>query len=125
METLLDPSVLYAPVVLPMLDEVAVHGLAHITGGGLPGNTTRILPSELDAVIDAGSWPRPPVFAWLSARGEIPEEEMFRTFNMGIGFVVVVESADADRIIDLAGNLGLGAWVIGRVAPGTGDVVVS
>ncbi len=121
-ETLLEPSVLYTPVVGRLLAAVDVHGMAHVTGGGLPGNVARILPPGCDAVIDATTWDTPPVFAAIASIGAIARDEMFRTFNMGIGFVVVVASRDADAALDALRHDRRRAFVIGEITPGTGGV---
>ncbi|MFQ5555522.1 MAG: phosphoribosylformylglycinamidine cyclo-ligase [Acidimicrobiia bacterium] len=123
-EALLAPSLLYAPAVLTVLNEVPVHGLAHITGGGLPGNVGRILSAEQDAVLERRAWPTPAVFDWLRIMGEIPDEEMFRTFNMGVGFAVVVDPSDATATVDLLAAAGAEAWPIGRIVSGDGSVII-
>ncbi len=110
----------YLPVMTPLLSRV--HGLAHITGGGLPGNVNRTLPPTLDAVIDTASWPVPNTFAVLAAGGQVPAAEMFRTFNMGIGLVVLCDEADAGAVLEGAAAAGIGAWRIGHTARGTGQV---
>ncbi len=122
-DVLLEPSVLYTPAVLAVLAEHEVHGMAHITGGGLPGNLPRILPAECDAVIDADAWTPPAVFAALQQLGNVPGLEMFRTFNMGIGFAIVLPEAAAASVIDLLSAHDRPAGVIGWIEPGSGSVV--
>lgn len=111
--TLLEPSVIYAPRVMEAVATGAVHAAAHITGGGIPGNLPRALPDGLGAVIDTATWERPAVFDLMAGRG-VPEDEMYRVFNMGIGFCLVV---DADRVEDVTG---LGGSVIGEIVLGSG-----
>ncbi len=95
-DELLRPSVIYAPAVRALAAERAIHGVAHVTGGGLPGNVPRMLPAHLDAVIDRATWDVPAIFGEIARAGGIDESEMDRVFNLGIGMVVAVASADAD-----------------------------
>ncbi len=123
-EVLLEPSVLYTPAVMQLLDAVAVRGMAHVTGGGLPGNIPRILPDGCAAVIDTDTWVPPAVFSAVQQLGNVPGAEMFRTFNMGIGFVVVVAADAADVAISTARSAGHEAVVIGTVTEGAGTVTL-
>ena len=112
---LLNPTIIYAPLVKKLLDEVPVMGMAHITGGGIPGNLPRCIPEGLKVDVDYNSWPMPKLFSKIMLAGEIPEEEMKKTFNMGIGYCVVVPanvSEDAQSIIK---TYGLNSWIIGEV----------
>jgi phosphoribosylformylglycinamidine cyclo-ligase len=95
-DLLLPPTRLYAEDVRGLRERCDVRALAHVTGGGIPGNLPRVLPARLGAVLDAGSWERPPVFAWLDEQG-VPEEEQRRVFNLGIGYCAVVPAAEAER----------------------------
>ena len=119
-ETLLAPSVVYAPAIAALLEGVRPHGMAHITGGGLAGNVARILPGGCDAVIETRSWQPPPVFAAVAAMGGIDRDEMFAVFNMGVGFVVV--TGDADAVVASLTASGREASVIGHVVAGGGAV---
>lgn len=101
-----------------------IHAMAHITGGGLPGNLSRALPSNANAVIDAGTWEVPTVFSVLEAAGKVPRDEMFRVFNMGVGMVVIAPASHADEIIGSARVAGAVGWVMGEVKSGTGEVVI-
>jgi phosphoribosylformylglycinamidine cyclo-ligase len=101
-----------------------IHAMAHITGGGLPGNLSRALPSNANAVIDAGTWEVPTVFSALEAAGKVPRDEMFRVFNMGVGMVVIAPASHADEIIGSARVAGAVGWVMGVVKSGTGEVVI-
>ncbi len=118
-EVVLAPSVVYAPAIVDLVAAVEVHGMAHVTGGGLPGNIPRILPAGCDAVIETGSWEVPPVFAAIQHLGGVPDEDMYSTFNMGIGFVVVVPPAAADATIASLARHGHLALPIGTITDGS------
>ena len=114
-DALMAPTTIYVKPVLALLKTHAVHAMAHITGGGLTENIIRVIPDGLGLAIDASSWPLPPVFDWLMREGAVPREEMWRTFNCGIGFVLVVPPGAVSAIEgDLDGH-GLGHWRIGEV----------
>ena len=113
----------YLPAVRPVLG--TIHAMAHITGGGLPGNVNRALPPTLDAEIDTGSWQVPNLFARLQQAGRVARDEMFRTFNMGVGMVVITAPADGETIVRSAQSVGVSAWPLGRVLPGTGRVILN
>ncbi|CAN5281806.1 phosphoribosylformylglycinamidine cyclo-ligase [soil metagenome] len=100
----------------------AVNALAHITGGGLPGNLARVLPEGCDAVVETSTWTIPHAFRVLADAGGVDREEMFRTFNMGVGMVVAASSEKADRVMHGLAGSGCKAWVLGEVAPGSGRV---
>ena len=119
-EVLLEPTRIYVRSVRKLLETIDVKGMAHITGGGLTENTHRMFPEQLQAELAAVSWRRPPLFDWLAAEGGIDEAEMLRTFNCGIGFVLVVAPDDVDAALASLGESGETATVIGRVAPRTG-----
>lgn len=119
-EVLLTVHRSYLRALLPVL--ARVHAMAHITGGGLPGNVNRALPDGLDAVIDTGTWEVPQVFATLAKEGNVPAEEMYRVFNMGIGMIVMAAPDDADQVIQSARVEGITAWVAGEVERGGGNV---
>lgn len=118
-EVLLAPSVLYSPVVADLL-ALRPHGLVHITGGGIPGNVPRILPDHLDAVIDTTAWAPPDVFGALARLGAISQHDMFRTFNMGVGFIVMLPPTDVAAATDIIATHGRSAFVIGEIVPGSG-----
>jgi phosphoribosylformylglycinamidine cyclo-ligase len=99
--------------------------MAHITGGGLPGNLDRALPATLDAYVDSGTWEVPPVFVALQEAGKVARAEMFRVFNMGVGMIVIARAENADEIIGAARVAGTTGWVAGEVRPGTGEVVIA
>jgi phosphoribosylformylglycinamidine cyclo-ligase len=112
----------YLRAVEPVLGRI--HAMAHITGGGLPGNLNRALPDHLDAVVDTASWTVPKLFRVLEEAGSVAREEMFRAFNMGVGLVVVLDPADVDAVIDSARTGGVKGWRLGRVTHGSGAVVL-
>ncbi len=124
-EMLLTPTRIYVRSILQLLNEVDVRAIAHITGGGLPGNLPRVMPADTRAIIDSGSWQRPPVFDWLQEQGSVEDEEMYRTFNCGIGMVVVVPVGDADAACDHLRASGEDARVIGTVESRQGSPEVS
>jgi phosphoribosylformylglycinamidine cyclo-ligase len=123
-EVLLAPSVVYAPAVTNALARTKPHGLAHITGGGLPGNIARILPEGTDAIIERDRWEVPDVFAVIQELAAVPAQEMFRVFNMGIGFVAVATEADVDRIVKGFKSHHHEVSVIGRIVEGAGNVEI-
>src|SRR5690606_26283009 len=112
-DLLLEPSVIYTPLVLEATSTGAVRSAAHITGGGIPGNLPRALPEGTGAVIDTSTWERPQVFDLIEGRG-VPRDEMFRVFNMGIGFCLVVARDSAEEVLRLGGSL------VGEVVAGSG-----
>ncbi|HUR91220.1 MAG TPA: phosphoribosylformylglycinamidine cyclo-ligase [Gemmatimonadaceae bacterium] len=113
----------YLRVLAPVLPRV--HAMAHITGGGIPGNLDRALPPALDAVVDTASWRVPHVFQVIESGGVGDRAEMFRTFNMGVGMMVVAAAGDADAVIAAAVAAGVDAWVAGGIRAGSGRVVLS
>ncbi len=124
---LLTPTRIYARAVRSVLRHYkvksVVHGIAHITGGGMLENIERIVPAEVDVQIARNSWTIPPVFPWLQRLGDVDTDEMFRVFNMGIGLVLIVSSYYADAIRRLLNDQQLASWQIGQVVPGRGHVV--
>jgi phosphoribosylformylglycinamidine cyclo-ligase len=117
-ERLLAPTRIYVKPVLALLEKVRVKGLAHITGGGITENIPRVLPQGLDATIDTSSWQPGAVFDFLQEQGGIETAEMRRTFNCGVGMVVVVAAQDVDEAIALLTRNGESAWQVGSIAPG-------
>ena len=100
-----------------------VHAMAHITGGGLPGNLDRSLPPTLDAVVDTTSWEIPNVFRVLEAAGGVARDEMYRAFNMGVGMVVITDESGAAQVRTSARAAGVESWMLGRIVEGTGQVI--
>jgi phosphoribosylformylglycinamidine cyclo-ligase len=112
---LLTPTTIYAKVVKELLNEAPVLGMAHITGGGIPENLPRCLPKGLKAHVDYNSWRLPELFSKIQLAGEIPEEDMKTTFNMGIGYCLVVPDEGVYDAQDVVASYGLESWVIGEV----------
>src|SRR4051794_20739090 len=121
-DELLEPSVIYAPAVAALLRAVDVRAVAHITGGGLPGNLGRVLPAGAEAVLSRRSWEVPPIFGEIQRLGSIEDTEMARGFNLGIGMVVVVPETDVFKAIDVLRSQGHRAAEIGTVQTGDGSV---
>ena len=113
----------YLAAVKPVLDRI--HAMAHITGGGLPENLDRALPQSLDAVIDTSSWKVPAVFRVLQEAGSVEPAEMFRTFNMGVGMVVICAPSDAKAVLSAASAAGVAGWILGTLRSGSGAVILS
>jgi len=122
-DTLLSIHRSYLTAVKPSLP--SIHAMAHITGGGLPGNLDRSLPAGLDAAVDSTTWEIPPLFMALEEAGNVSREEMYRVFNMGVGMVVIAGKDDTDGIIGRARVAGVTGWVMGDVRAGSGNVVIS
>ena len=122
-EVLLRVHQSYLKALHPVLGRV--HAMAHITGGGLPGNLNRALPPSLDAVVETSSWKVPNLFARLERAGAVPRSEMYRTFNMGVGMVVITDSANVDAVIRSAKDAGIHAWTLGRTVRGSGQVILA
>jgi phosphoribosylformylglycinamidine cyclo-ligase len=127
-DVLLEPTRIYVRSIVKLLSKYkvksVVHGMAHITGGGLVGNIPRVLPKGCDAVIKKSSWPVPKIFTFLQKAGPVEEAEMFRVFNMGIGYVLIVAEDFADSIAKKLSRLGEKVYRIGRITTGTGIVVL-
>ncbi len=123
-EALMKPTRLYVKNVLAALAQHSIKALAHITGGGLLENIPRVLPEGLSAEIQQGSWPQTELFAWLQKTAGIDAHEMNRTFNNGIGMVVVIAAAEAEACAKTLRDLGETVYTIGNIAPRTGDAVV-
>ena len=124
-DELLRPSVIYAPTVLDVIASgVDVHAVAHITGGGLPGNLPRVLASDVDAILDRSSWETPRIFSEIQVAGAVSDDEMAKVFNLGLGMVIVVSEADAQATVEAAERAGRRASVVGRLVAGAGRVVI-
>ncbi len=122
-DTLLEPTRIYVKSILNLLRDFNIKGIAHITGGGLLENIPRILPKHCKAVIEKDSWDKPAIFEMLREGGNIPEHEMYRTFNYGIGMTLVVPGKDCEDIIGRLAGLGDQAQVIGEIIPAEEPVV--
>jgi phosphoribosylformylglycinamidine cyclo-ligase len=113
----------YLSALRPVLSHV--HAMAHITGGGLPGNLNRALPAAMEAIVDTKSWEIPNVFRQLARAGDVDRQEMFRAFNMGVGMVVIAPEASAAEIIRVASAAGVRTWRLGEVRRGSGQVILT
>jgi phosphoribosylformylglycinamidine cyclo-ligase len=113
----------YLAAVRPVFGDI--HAMAHITGGGLPGNVHRVLPPTVDAVLDTSSWAVPSEFAVLADAGGIGRDEMFRAFNMGVGMVVISAPAATSRVLDSARAAGVDAWQLGQIVRGEGRAILN
>jgi len=112
----------YLATLRPVLGRI--HAMAHITGGGLPGNLNRALPADLDAVVDTTTWDIPNVFRQLERAGGVERAEMFRAFNMGVGMVIVTDDAGAEAVLARAQVTGITGWRLGHVVRGSGSVII-
>ena len=120
-DTLLTPTQLYGALVRALLAaEVPLRGMAHITGGGLPENLPRCLPSGVRAVVNPGSWERPAVFRWLQQAGNVPEADLWNTFNLGVGFCLVVPPKALEGALAICSAAGHQAWALGEIVSGEG-----
>ena len=124
-ERLMAPTRIYVKPLLGLIRELAVHGLAHITGGGLIENIPRVIPDGLEVVLDRKSWRREPLFEWLQRQGQVEAAEMYRVFNCGIGMTVQVAPQDADRALAILREAGQEALIIGEVRRGSRGVVIA
>ncbi|MEB3157049.1 MAG: phosphoribosylformylglycinamidine cyclo-ligase [Cyanobacteriota bacterium] len=116
---LLTPTLLYSALVKALLEhQLTPRGMAHITGGGLPENLPRCLPEGCHAVVDPLSWQRPAVFRWLQDAGQVPESDLWQTFNLGVGFCLVVSPESVDPVVEVCQSCGHTAWEMGRIEPG-------
>jgi phosphoribosylformylglycinamidine cyclo-ligase len=124
-DRLMAPTRIYVKPLLRLLEQIPVHGLAHITGGGLVDNIPRVLPEGLEAVLERNAWTRGPVFDWLQRAGRVEDAEMYRVFNCGIGMTVHVPAQDAQRAIAILREAGQSAHVIGEIRAGARGVVIA
>jgi len=120
-DAIIAPTRLYVKPLLALMERQTVKGMAHITGGGITENTPRVLPGDVVADIDASSWPLPPLFQWLQREGQVDMQEMYRTFNCGIGMVVIVAAQDAEAARTLLAEQGETVYTIGSIRARVGD----
>ena len=120
-EHLLEPTRIYVKSVLALLEKVEVSAISHITGGGFWENIPRVLPDDAKVVIDEKSWQWPSVFSWLQENGNVTRHEMYRTFNCGVGLVIVIDEADVDTTIETLKEHGENAWLIGDIQAKDGE----
>ena len=123
-EAVLKPTRIYVKTILNMLKEVEIKGMAHITGGGFTENIPRVLPDNTAVIIEEGTWPVLPIFQVLQREGNIEKSEMYRTFNMGIGFVLIVDQANAVKVMDYCQANNEPIYMIGMVAQGNKEVII-
>lgn len=121
-EVLLTPTKLYVKPVLALLEQVNVKGMAHITGGGFIENIPRVLPEGVNVNVDYGTWPILPIFSLLQQKGNVSNKDMFTTFNMGIGLVIVVAENEVDKALEVLTHAGETPYVIGKVTDGNREV---
>jgi phosphoribosylformylglycinamidine cyclo-ligase len=124
-DELLTPTRIYARECLALAAECEAHGFAHITGGGLAGNLVRVLPANLDAVVDRGTWAPPPIFELIAEHGSIARDQLELTFNLGVGMVAVVPAERAADALALMAVRGVPAWLLGELRAGTGIVTMT
>jgi phosphoribosylformylglycinamidine cyclo-ligase len=124
-DRLMAPTRIYVKPLLELIAQLPVHGVAHITGGGLVENIPRVVPEGLEVVLERKSWRHEAVFDWLQRQGQVADAEMYRVFNCGIGMTIQVAAADAQRAIELLRERGVEALVIGEVRAGTRGVVIA
>jgi phosphoribosylformylglycinamidine cyclo-ligase len=123
-DRLMAPTRIYVKALLKLVGALPVHGLSHITGGGLVDNIPRVIPDGLEVILERGTWRREPVFEWLQDAGRVADQEMYRVFNCGIGMTIQVAAKDADRAVSILREAGQEALVIGEVKSGTRGVVI-
>ncbi len=121
-EELLKPTRIYVRAFNALKQRVRIKGIAHITGGGIPGNLPRVFPEGIGSVVRKGSWPVPPIFRIIGEMGNVPSDDMAGTFNMGIGYIVVVPQKDAEISVSLLKESGFDSYVIGNVVQGKKEV---
>ena len=118
-KALMAPTRIYVKTLLSLIKQCQLNSLCHITGGGLLENLPRVLPDNAKAVIDCNSWQMPPVFEWLQAQGNVQDTEMYRTFNCGVGMVLVVDNSDSEKALALLAGAGETAWLLGTIEQAT------
>ncbi len=121
---LLQPTRIYVKPILYLLGKYKILGIAHITGGGLLENIPRILPEEASIQIDQKSWPKPPIFSLIQKEGNIAEQEMYRTFNMGIGMALIVSESESEKILGELEAMNCESYIIGQVVKGTKETII-
>ena len=124
-ETLLTPTRIYVPALLNLIQSVPVHGIAHITGGGIAGNLKRVLPEHCSAELNRANWPQPAIIDWLQQAGDIDDDELLRTFNCGLGMVVVVAPEQASAVLDALNRHGEQSFIVGKIGTGSRGVVIA
>ncbi|MBU1027282.1 MAG: phosphoribosylformylglycinamidine cyclo-ligase [Candidatus Margulisbacteria bacterium] len=123
-QELLTPTKIYSPIILKLIKKFKVKGVAHITGGGIPENLARVLPKTKQAVIDLNSWPVQYIFRLIQRLGKVDHDDMYRTFNMGLGLIVVVDKKQVNKILAFLKKQKEKAYLIGEVGKGRGEVII-
>jgi len=123
-EAVLKPTRIYVKTILGMLEKAEIKGMAHITGGGFTENIPRVLPDGIGIVIEEGTWPVPPIFEVIRREGNVEAKEMYRTFNMGIGFVIIADQENAMKIHDYCQEINEPVYMIGMVTKGNKEVII-
>ena len=124
-DELIRPSVIYSPALRRLAGDVEVHAFAHVTGGGIPGNLSRVLPEGLGAEVRRGAWPEPRIFSVVAEAGGVAPGEMVRVFNLGLGMVAVVAPQNRFDTLDAVRAAGQEAWIVGEVSEGRGRVSIT
>ncbi|MEC9376237.1 MAG: phosphoribosylformylglycinamidine cyclo-ligase [Pseudomonadota bacterium] len=123
-KALIEPTRIYAKALLNLAEKISINGMAHITGGGITENLARVLPATFDANINLNLWERPKVFDWLQSAGNISQNEMLKTFNCGIGMMLIIPNQEANQAIDLLESYGETAFKVGEIISGAGKVKI-
>lgn len=123
-EELLTPTKIYSPLIMDLIKKFKINGMAHVTGGGIPENLGRVLPAKRQAVIELNSWTIPRVFKLIQKLGEVDHNEMYKTFNMGIGMILVVAAKDTNRLLQYLAKRKEPAFLIGEIAKGNREVII-
>lgn len=123
-DALLAPTRIYVKSIRQLLEQIDIHAMSHITGGGLLENLPRVMPDNSRAQLSQSSWQMPAVFQWLQQQGNIKQQEMYRTFNCGVGMVLVVDAEDAEQSLEILEAAGETAWILGEVVSSTGEADV-
>lgn len=123
-DALIEPTKIYVRAILNLLERFTINGMAHITGGGFKDNISRILPNNCDVIIKTNTWEQPEIFRWIQSQGNISADEMLRTFNCGIGMVLIIEQNDLNEILDTLAQLDCDSYHIGHVDKGSGQIVL-
>jgi len=123
-EALIKPTKIYVQPILNLLEKFSLNGIAHITGGGFKDNIERILPNDCNVMIETNTWKQPEIFKWIQKQGNISNDEMLRTFNCGIGMILIVERTDMNEVLETLTQIGYDSYQIGDVTKGTGQIIL-
>jgi len=123
-DVLIEPTKIYVQPILNLFEKFNINGIAHITGGGFKDNIKRILPNDCDVIIETNTWQQPEIFKWIQNQGNITKDEMLRTFNCGIGMVLIIEHKDVNEVLDKLTKTGYDSYQIGNVTNGSGQIVL-